>query len=104
MFLDFKKAYDLVPHKRLIEKIESKAYGPELVKFIKNMYENTECTVRVQDRISKSLIYERGVRQGYPTAPNSFNIYIDDMLDNVKGVDVPGLDYKIKDYILQTIR
>ena len=96
MFLDLKKAFDLVPHKRLIRKIESKGYGPKFEKFIKNMYENTEFTVRVQNKILRSFSYERGVRQGCPTSTNLFNIYIDDMLDNVKVVEVPGLDYRVK--------
>ena len=60
------------------------------------MYENTECTIRIQDRISKPFCYERGVRQGCPTSPDLFNVYIDDMLDKIQGIEVIGLEYKVK--------
>ena len=86
----------MVPHKRLIKKIQAKGYGPKLVRFIKNMYESTECRVRVQDRTLDPFGYERGVRQGCPTSPDLFNIYIDDMLDNIEGIETPGLNYKVK--------
>ena len=47
VFLDLKKAYDLVPHKRLLAKIEAIGYGPKLTRYIKSMYEESRCVVKV---------------------------------------------------------
>ena len=96
MFLDLKKAYDLVPHKRLIAKIKRAGYGPRLTKFIENMYKETKCRVRVQNMYTEPFEYQRGVRQGCPTSPDLFNLYINDMLDDQAGITVPGLKDVIK--------
>lgn len=90
-FLDLKKAYDLVPHKRLLQKLENKGLGKKCLTFIKNMYENTYIKVRIGNSLFNSFKYERGVRQGCPTSPIIFNMYIDDMLDNMPTTSVPGL-------------
>ena len=60
------------------------------------MYENTECTIRIQDRIFKPFCYERGVRRECLTSPDLCNVYIDDMLDKIQGIEVIGLEYKVK--------
>ena len=96
LYLDLKKAYDLVPHSRLIEKVKRMGYGPKLIRYIENMYKETTCAVRIQGRLSEAFKYERGVRQGCPMSPDLFNIYINDMLDEIEGITVPGLSEKVK--------
>ena len=47
--------------------------------------------VKVNSKLSESFKYERGVRQGCPTSPLLFDIYINDILDEIKWVTVEGL-------------
>ena len=95
-FLDLKKAYDLVPHDKLISKLYKAGLGNKMISFIKRMYENTFMRVRVGDSVSESFKYERGVRQGCPTSPLLFNLYINDILDDINPVPIPGLELGLR--------
>ena len=90
-FLDLKKAYDMVPHIRLIEKLKRKGFGNKFIKFMTSLYENTKMKVRVGTDTSRSFDYGRGVRQGCPTSPLVFNYYINDLLDGINPIQVEGL-------------
>lgn len=74
-FLDLRKAYDLVPHDRLISKLKAVGLGYKMINFIKRMYENTFMRVRIGENLTEPFRYERGVRQGCPTSPLLFDIY-----------------------------
>lgn len=95
-FLDLRKAYDMVPHDRLIYKLKKFGLGSKMVNFIKRMYENTFMRVRINDNLTEPFRYERGVRQGCPTSPLLFNIYINDILDDIEPVNVQGLEYGLR--------
>ena len=75
IFLDLKKAYDLVPHRLILSKLERKGFGPKFVNMIKALYQTTELQVRLDGKLSESFVYERGVRQGCTLSPLLFNIY-----------------------------
>lgn len=90
-FLDLKKAYDMVPHNKLFYKLKKFGLGNKMIDFIKRMYDNTYMRVRVNDKLTEPFRYERGVRQGCPTSPLLFNIYINDILDDINPVEIPGL-------------
>ena len=90
-FLDLRKAYDLVPHERLILKLKRLGLGSKMINFIRRMYDNTFMRVRIGSNLTEPFRYERGVRQGCPTSPLLFDIYINDILDSIAPVEVPGL-------------
>ncbi|KAI4293172.1 hypothetical protein PAPHI01_2446 [Pancytospora philotis] len=90
-FLDLRKAYDLVPHDRLLLKLEQKGIGSVMLKFIRSLYEENWMRVKVGPDVSDSFKILRGVRQGCPTSPLIFNLFIDDLLEECRGISVPGL-------------
>lgn len=95
-FLDLKKAYDMVPHDRLLYKLRKFGLGDKMIYFIKRMYENTFMRVRINNQLTEPFRYERGVRQGCPTSPLLFNIYINDILDDIQPVTVEGLEHGLR--------
>jgi len=95
-FLDLKKAYDLVPHHLLIEKLAMAGIGKTFVSFIAKMYANTSLKVRVDNKLGKSIEYKRGVRQGCPTSPLLFNIFYNSVLEGIEPLEIDGLDFGLR--------
>ena len=46
---------------------------------IKNMYEKSNCAVKIQNKVTNFFQCKRGVRQGCPLSPILFNIHINDI-------------------------
>jgi exonuclease III len=95
-FLDLKKAYDLVPHDLLLDRLRESGLGEIFISFISRMYENTTLRVRSGNITGESFRYERGVRQGCPTSPLLFNIFINSLLVKINPVQIEGLRYGLK--------
>ncbi|MGL5636332.1 MAG: RNA-directed DNA polymerase, partial [Bacteroidales bacterium] len=95
-FLDMKKAYDMVPHRRLISTLRSVGLGKVFTDFIQRMYENTTLRIRIGNQTGESFQYKRGVRQGCPTSPLLFNIYYDSILKEMDPVPVEGINGGLK--------
>ncbi|KAF7694625.1 LINE-1 retrotransposable element ORF2 protein [Cucumispora dikerogammari] len=90
-FLDFSKAYDRVPHEGLLRKLEAMGIGGEVLSVIRSAYKDPKICVRVGDGLSGPVPYNCGLRQGCPSSPILFNLYITDLLDKLIPLSVPGL-------------
>ncbi|OMJ27037.1 LINE-1 retrotransposable element ORF2 protein [Smittium culicis] len=91
-FIDFAKAYDRVPHEALLKKIRACGIGGKVYRIIEALYRSPKMCVRIGGQLSKLVEYNCGVRQGCPASPILFDIYINDLLDGIKGVKVPGVE------------
>lgn len=84
LFLDQKKAYDMVPHEALFRKLELKGVRGSTLRFIKALYHSSTCSVRNNDGSgSEQFPLLRGLRQGCPLSPVLFNIFINDIFDTI---------------------
>jgi exonuclease III len=98
-FIDFRKAYDSVPHGALIAKLSAIGVHGRSLELVRDLYKDNRLRVRVSKRLSEEIPYERGVRQGCPLSPLLFNIFINDILLRAdregEGVTVPGMQEPI---------
>ena len=98
IFVDFKKAYDRVPHGALIHVLAKNGVRGNFLKLVNNIYAESNMSVKINGASSRTFPMYRGVRQGCPLSPLLFLLFINTILDEcvLEGVKVPGLGWQKK--------
>ena len=84
LYLDFQKAFDTVPHFRLIEKLLSFGITDKPLFAIKDFLSNRTFNVMVGNHKSESYKVTSGIPQGSVLGPLLFVLYINDLPDNIR--------------------
>ena len=85
IYLDFRKAFDSVPHKRLLNKLKSYGITGKVHTWIESFLTNRTQKVIVGEGESKSSPVISGIPQGSILGPILFTIYINDLPDCISG-------------------
>ena len=88
-FVDFSKAFDRVDRGLLWTKLEM--LGLRQSKFltaVKALYQNVECSVRVNGFLSDWFEVTTGLKQGCLISPLLFSLYINDLYDEIKSQEL----------------
>lgn len=94
VFIDFKKAYDVVPKSALLYKLRKAGVDGKTLKFLEALNRGSRTQVKVGKYKSRVIELLRGCRQGCTASPTCFDVYIDDLARKLRevGVSVPSME------------
>ena len=79
IYLDFSKAFDSVPHQRLLIKMANMGISDKYVNIVSDFLKNRQIRVKIRDVLSEPKEVLSGFSQGSVLGPLMFLIYVNDI-------------------------
>ena len=81
VFVDLKKAFDLVCRQALLFKLACYGVNGGFYNLIKNMYQKSSGQIKLNGKLSKIFRILKGTEQGHPLSPELFKVYFKELSD-----------------------
>jgi hypothetical protein len=90
-FVDFRKAFDLVPRDTLLKKLMKYGINGKFFNIIRNIYTNDKACIKLNGKCSAPFDIDIGVRQGCILSPLLFNIFLSDLAKSLHDIKFPAV-------------
>ena len=87
-FIDFEKAFDWVNRDLLLYRLQQYNINGKVYKAIQKLYSNTWSCIRLNSLYTEFFNTKSGVRQGDNLSPTLFNIFINDLIREIKQLNI----------------
>ena len=98
-FVDFKKASDSVNQQKMFYKLQKSGINGKILNLLRSIYDKSFCSLKINGKFTQFFKYEKGVLQGNPLSPILFNVYINDLFEELSKVNKSPVTLNGKDKI-----
>jgi len=91
LFIDYEKAFDNIKRQILFNILKSRHIPDTLLKATVDIYTQNKILIKFNNKLSKPVEINKGVRQDCPLSPTLFNIYLDDIITKWQKQDITGI-------------
>ena len=90
LFIDYEKAFDNIKRQIILNILKSRHIPDTLLQASVDIYTQNKILIKFNNKLSKPVKINKGVRQGYPLLPTLFNTYLDDIITKWQKQDITG--------------
>jgi hypothetical protein len=90
-FIDLRKCFDFIDIDMILYKLLLNGIDGKIYTSIKNIYQHSTASVRVNNKLTDWFTFQTGVKQGDTASPTLFSIFANDLIKEVNDLDI-GLE------------